>query len=170
MQEFVFFITGKVKKPLTIDPSVWIFDERKIDLKKSFDETLLTSEEPHLNTYTKAISAQWDKEITEGATPPNPNRDTNRISYDRDSLETGSFAMPLAPFFQKASPHDNATNIEIETHTEEKWTFTREQAMQLVAAFCENGKPLKEDGPIHLYIADGITRAPIRHVARISFI
>lgn len=34
MQEFVFFITGKVKKPLTIDPSVWIFDERKIDLKK----------------------------------------------------------------------------------------------------------------------------------------
>ncbi|GAE32652.1 hypothetical protein [Alkalihalobacillus hemicellulosilyticus] len=63
MQEFVFFIEGRVQHPLTIDPTVWIFDERKVDLNTYFNEQ--ANKEDADTIYKKAISAQWDKEILE---------------------------------------------------------------------------------------------------------
>ncbi|WP_231686857.1 hypothetical protein [Bacillus sp. JCM 19034] len=44
MQEFVFFIDGDVQHPLTIDPTVWIFDERKVDLDTYFNEESITED------------------------------------------------------------------------------------------------------------------------------
>ena len=35
----ILFINGKVRFPITIDPTVWIFDDRKVDLTTYFDET-----------------------------------------------------------------------------------------------------------------------------------
>ena len=48
----ILFINGKVRFPITIDPTVWIFDDRKVDLTTYFDETREnTSElEPYLKT------------------------------------------------------------------------------------------------------------------------
>ncbi|WP_353626154.1 hypothetical protein [Bacillus sp. JCM 19041] len=60
-----FFISGKVKKSLTIDPTVWIFDERKIDLDAFFLAGANLPEENDLTDYTRKISAQFDREMLE---------------------------------------------------------------------------------------------------------
>ena len=49
----ILFINGKVRFPITIDPTVWIFDDRKIDLTTYFDETRENTSE--LETYLKTL-------------------------------------------------------------------------------------------------------------------
>ena len=36
--ENIILVNGKVKFSITLDPSVWIFDERKLELTTFFDE------------------------------------------------------------------------------------------------------------------------------------
>ena len=66
--ENIILVNGKVKFSITLDPSVWIFDERKLELTSFFDEKKNKVNE--LEEYTKSISKHWDREITEGATVP----------------------------------------------------------------------------------------------------
>ena len=40
--EFIIPIKGAVKFNLTLDPTVWIFDDRRIDLKTFFNSTKIT--------------------------------------------------------------------------------------------------------------------------------
>lgn len=49
----ILFINGKVRFPITIDPTVWIFDDRKVDLTTYFDETRENTSE--LETYLKTL-------------------------------------------------------------------------------------------------------------------
>ncbi|KQL58120.1 MULTISPECIES: hypothetical protein [Bacillaceae] len=170
MQEFVFFISGKVKKPLTIDPTVWIFDERKIDLTTFFESNLQLEEENDLIHYTQKISQQFDKEMLEGSEPPNPNRDSNRIKYNRQELINGSFGMPLRSFIRNAAPYEDAQSIVVETTENQHVTLPIEKADYLIAAFSDNGKPLHKDGPVHLYVADGVSQTAIKRVKQLSFI
>ena len=60
--ENIILLTGKVKYKLTLDPGVWIFDDRRIDLTAySFEKPDKTDT---LEAYTKAVSAHWDREIS----------------------------------------------------------------------------------------------------------
>lgn len=127
MQEFVFFISGNVKKPLTIDPTVWIFDERKIDLNAFFESGSKLEEDNDLTDYTKKISEQFDREMLEGSEPPNPNRDSNKIKFNRQELINGSFGMPLKSFIKNASPFENASTIQVETTDETVHAFPLEK-------------------------------------------
>ena len=61
-------IKGNVKYGITLDPSVWILDDRKRLLDDFFNGE--KKEENSLEEYTKRVSAHWDREITEGAIPP----------------------------------------------------------------------------------------------------
>ena len=63
----ILFINGKVRFPITIDPTVWIFDDRKVDLTTYFDET-----RKHFRTRSlfKNTSEHWDREIRDGAAFP----------------------------------------------------------------------------------------------------
>ena len=63
--ENIISVIGKVKFSITLDPSVWIFDERKLELTTFFDEKKNIVNE--LEEYTKSISKHWDREIIEGA-------------------------------------------------------------------------------------------------------
>lgn len=60
----ILFINGKVRFPITIDPTVWIFDDRKVDLTTYFDETRENTSE--LEAYLKNTSEHWDREIRDG--------------------------------------------------------------------------------------------------------
>ncbi len=169
MQEFVFFINGDVKHPLTIDPTVWIFDERKIDLDQVFDAIELETEEDKLLAYTKAISAQWDKEIKEGATPPNPNSNQNQIRYEKQKLINGTFGMPLRPFLENTEPLDEPSTVEIIQKDGTITLLPYKDALSCILGFSNNGKKLEEDGPVHVYFGDGTNReAPIKHVIRFT--
>ncbi|KMK77078.1 hypothetical protein [Alkalihalobacillus pseudalcaliphilus] len=169
MKEFVFFIDGEVAHPLTIDPSVWIFDERKVHLKDAFTAKE-QKEDPEI-AYRKAISAQWDKEIIEGNEAPNPNSNDNKISYNKKELFQSSYGIAIEPFIRNANPSEKATAARIVTKSGEAFTYSLADITSMIAGFSYEGKPLKDDGPIHLYFADGSNREnPIKDVQRISLI
>ncbi|NEU29508.1 peptidyl-prolyl cis-trans isomerase [bacterium LRH843] len=167
MQEFVFFIDGAVKFPLTVDPTVWIFDERKVDLTTYFDKAR-TEKDEELE-YTKAISAQWDKEITEGSAPPRLHTNENEIKYEKQKLIHGSFGIPLKPFLENTEPFAEADQIEIVQADGESIFIPFNRALSCIVGFSKNGQALKEDGPVHLYFGDGSNRyAPIKQVIRFT--
>ncbi|MFK2824870.1 peptidyl-prolyl cis-trans isomerase [Bacillus sp. B190/17] len=147
-------IKGKVTFPLTLDPGVWIFDDRRIDLNTYFDTErsggLSTDEE-----YTKSISKFWDKEIQEGAVFP-PTIQSEK-KYEKEKILTGTFGIPFDPFLKNAEPDPAAQDIIIETaHGEVLWPI--EQADEMILAFSKEGKPLREDGPVHVLWKDGSNR------------
>ncbi|WP_338753856.1 peptidyl-prolyl cis-trans isomerase [Bacillus sp. FJAT-52991] len=154
-------IYGKVKFSVTLDPGVWIFDDRRIDLDTYFDttETNKLSEEEE---YTKNISQFWDKEIREGAISPPTIKSEKK--FLKEQILKGTFAVPFEPFLKNAEPNEEAAFIIIETEKGEH-QLPLHSARNMILAFSKKGKPLREDGPVHVLYKDGSNREdPIRHV------
>jgi hypothetical protein len=159
-------LTGKVKYPITIDPGVWIFDERKVDLDTYFDQD--NTPDDSLEKYMKSVSKQWDKEITEGSQAPAPAKPTKK--FQKQKVLEGSFGMVIGPFIKNSCPEEGASALSIKADGKE-YTFPLEEAHTLIAAFSYKGKPLREDGPVHIYYADGSNRDnPIRNVTAFQIV
>ncbi|SDG93526.1 hypothetical protein SAMN05192534_10163 [Alteribacillus persepolensis] len=170
MMDFIVMIHGNVNHTITLDPTVWIFDDRKIDL------TVWTGEEnrkhEEMEEYKKAISKQWDKELTEGAQIPKRNQ-TNRIRSKKEELINGTFGIPFQSFLENAKPHENASKVVVETagenHTDH--IVSLDDAYRFVVGFAQDGKPLEETGPIHIYFGDGSNKEnPITHVTGLRIV
>lgn len=155
-------IIGNVQFSITLDPGVWIFDDRKIDLDTFFEEAV--EEKDETSEYIENTAKHWEREIREGAVFP-PTLKTER-KYEKEKVLTGSFGIKLEPFIQNAAPGENASLLII--HTETKvYEFALSEVNNLILAFSHNGKPLKEDGPVHIYFADGSNRnTPIKRVRK----
>lgn len=125
----IVMIRGNVKFPITLDPSVWIFDKAKIDL----DEFFATGEA----AITKS-DAKSDQRMTK---------------KERDEVLVKSFAMAIAPYIERSEPSEEAKSIRIH-HSNKVTDVPFEKGIAMVAAFSNQGKPLRHDGPIHLYFAD----------------
>jgi len=152
---------GKVKYPVTMDAGVWIFDDRRIDLNTYFDQEDQQTEETE-EDYTKKVSKYWEREIREGAVSP-PTIKTEK-KFEKEKLLTGTFGIKLAPFLKNAEPEKDATTLVIETAEGEE-AVPLEKAYDLILCFSKNGKPLREDGPVHIYYGDGSNKKnPIKHV------
>jgi len=148
-----------VKYPLTLDPSVWIFDERKIDLDVFFEKNAENLNP--LDDYTKNISKHWDRELLEGAVPPEVKGGKR---YLKEILLTGTFGVPFKPFLKNAEPFEDAKTVVIESEDGETAVPFR-QAQELILKFSQSGKPLTEDGPVHVLFGDGTNaQAPIKRV------
>lgn len=147
----IILIKGKVNYSITLDPGVWIFDDRKKDLFAYFHDSK-EKEDRSLEEYTKAVSKHWDREIVEGAIFP-PTLKTEK-KFLKEKLIAGTFGIPLKPFFEHAEIQEDAKELTIITDSEEI-KLPIEEASGLVAGFSKDGKPLTEDGPIHLYYGDG---------------
>ncbi|KZZ82991.1 hypothetical protein [Bacillus sp. SJS] len=155
-------ISGKVKFPITIDPSVWIFDDRKADLTSFFLKTGETQNEQ--DEYTKQISKHWDREIKEGNEAP---AEPLKNIFKKQELVNGTFGIRFAPFLSNAELDETASAVQIIAE-EDIVVLPLEKARELIAAFSEDGKPLKNDGPMHLYYGDGSNRdRPIKAVREI---
>ncbi|KEK25879.1 hypothetical protein [Bacillus gaemokensis] len=162
----ILFINGKVRFPITIDPSVWIFDDRKVDLTTYFNEN--KEEEPELETYLKHTSEHWDREIRNGASFPPIQKSVKK--FKKEQLITGTFGIPLHPFFKNAEILDLSTHVEIHT-TQDTITLPLEEATNAILGFSKDGKPLREDGPVHLYFGDGSNISnPIRNIRQFTII
>ncbi|MTH52587.1 peptidyl-prolyl cis-trans isomerase [Bacillus mangrovi] len=158
-------ITGKVKYPITLDPGVWIFDDRKADLESFFHDSGTKADETE--NYTKQISAHWDREIKEGNEAPSIQK---KQSFKKQELVSGTFGIRLSPFLQHAEAEQDATSVHILTDGE-MIALPLKKAHELIAAFSKEGKPLKEDGPMHLYYGDGSNKdRPITAVKEIMFL
>jgi hypothetical protein len=155
---------GKVTFPITLDPGVWIFDDRRIDLDSYFTEPDRPEADPN-KEYTKSMSKFWEKEIREGATFPPTIKSEKK--YEKEKVLTGSFGVPLAPFLKNAEPADDASQLVIETKNGDH-SFAIEEADSLIMAFSNKGKPFREDGPVHILLKDGSNLDhPITHVTAI---
>lgn len=160
--DFIVFIHGRIHHNITIDPTVWIFDDRKIDLTTWAGEEKRKADD--LEAYTKSISKQWDKEMIEGAQIPKRTK-TNQLRNKKEALINGTFGMPFGSFLENARPEEGATELVIETAGGEEHTVTLAEAQQLVIGFSKNGKPLTETGPVHVYYGDASNKeAPITYV------
>jgi hypothetical protein len=159
--ENIINISGKVKYSITLDPSVWIFDDRKIDLNTYFDFAQ-DDDKDELTEYKKAISKQWDREIIEGAKVPVTHKPVHK--YEKEKMLTGTFGMSLKPFLTNAEPDEHAKSLIIVSRNQEV-EVPLEEAYQLILGFSIDGKPLKDDGPVHVYFADGSNKeTPIKNV------
>jgi hypothetical protein len=150
IMENIIMIKGKVKYIITLDPGVWIFDDRKVDLTTFFQKPIIEKNE--LEEYTKNVSSHWDREITEGAIVP-PTIKTEK-KYEKEKLLIGSFGIPLKPFLLNTSPLEEAKQLIVVTANEEL-VFDLSTSYDFILGFSENGKPLKESGPVHIYFGDG---------------
>src|SRR3954468_13650994 len=113
--EKIILLTGNVKYSITLGPTVWIFDDRKIDLTTYFTETFEHSDE--LEEYTKSVSKHWDREIMEGAIYP-PTLKTEK-KYEKERVLTGTFGIPFKPFLLNSEPAPEAKSLVVHTTTEE---------------------------------------------------
>jgi hypothetical protein len=158
--ENILLISGNVKYSITLDPSVWIFDDRKVDLTTYFSKSMEQNNE--LEEYTKSISKHWDREIIEGAVYP-PTLKTEK-KYEKEKVLTGSFGISLQPFIKNAEPTEEATVLVIKTSTSVH-EIPLDIAQDLILGFSKSGKPLSEDGPVHVYFGDGSNQLnPIKNV------
>lgn len=163
--EQIILITGNVKHTITIDPGVWIFDDRKVDLTSYFDTTVI--EEDELTKYKKDVSAHWDRELLEGVIPPSERKKDSMLTK-KERILTGTFGMPFKPFLQNAEILENAKTLIIERNDDlDSIEVTIATAEQFILGFSNKGKPLREDGPVHVYFGDGSNKAkPITHVSK----
>lgn len=158
-------IKGKVKYPITLDPGVWIFDDRRVELTEYFADDNKGNDN-NLEEYTKAISKHWDREIMEGAVYPPTLKSEKK--YERQKVLTGSFGIPLKPFLANAEPLDSADTLVLHTEVGEI-EISLDEGRELILGFSHKGKPLKENGPVHVYFGDGTNHTdPIKDVKGIS--
>ncbi|QQK80650.1 peptidyl-prolyl cis-trans isomerase [Salicibibacter cibi] len=152
MDPFIVPISGNVKHRITIDPTVWIFDNRKIDLGNFFQKT-----------------QSGEEAVEEERAEIGPRRwQTNQIRTKKEALIEGSYGMKLEPFINNAEPISSATTIVAVTSSGEEITASLEDGKTWIAGFSSEGMALKEDGPIHIYFADGTNRqSPVTHVVEL---
>ncbi|MGG3466528.1 peptidyl-prolyl cis-trans isomerase [Neobacillus pocheonensis] len=158
--ENILIISGSVKYTITLDPGVWIFDDRRIDLTTYFstDKEKIDS----LEEYTKAVSKHWDREIMEGAIYPPTLKSEKK--FEKEKVMTGTFGIPFQPFLKNAEPADDSRFLVVKC-VNKNYEVPIEKAYDLILGFSQNGKPLSSDGPVHIYFGDGTNQLnPIKNV------
>ncbi|WP_078576081.1 hypothetical protein [Salipaludibacillus agaradhaerens] len=149
MSSMIVSIKGAVKHTIIIDPGLWIFDERKVDLT-----TYFTEERPDASTALyEQLGRSWDEQRLKGA---RPQSNDNKLSVDKKALTTSSYGMPLGPFISNAQPSSNATKVTFSSTTKHThFICSLEEAENGILGFSHKGQPLKETGPVHFYLNDG---------------
>ncbi|MFA8437627.1 peptidyl-prolyl cis-trans isomerase [Pueribacillus sp. YX66] len=159
--------SGDIEYKITLDPSVWIFDDRKIELDKAFD-IMGDRKLDDLESYTKKISKQWDKERSQGASFPPVNRSVQRM--DKDKVLTETYVMPIQPFINNAEPAEHVETVSIVQKDGTTISIALSKIKDAFLCFSKNGKPLTKDGPVHLYFRDGSNRnKPIKNITEFVF-
>lgn len=162
---FIVMIQGNVHFPITLDPTTWIFDDRKIDLDTYFDTVSSAEEQPSTEADHTARRFARDREEGSNAPDPDPGRGrTNKVRNKKEAIIHGSFGIRFEPFLENAEPKEDASHVVVETEAETH-LVSLEEAKNFIVAFSHKGSPLKEDGPVHIYYGDGSNKAnPIRQV------
>ncbi|WP_214827229.1 hypothetical protein [Exiguobacterium algae] len=152
----IFPLDGAVRHPLTIDPTVWIFDERKRNVEE-LDKTVENDSEAYYAKMGKA----WDEGLAQGSKIDH-NKPMSRA--DKDAALRDSFAMPLAPFLQNTEPEEHATHVRFYGDT--VLTLPLDEASTVYLQFSQNGKVLS-DGPVYVLYDHQVIRN-VNHITVLS--
>ncbi|MFD2628257.1 hypothetical protein [Oceanobacillus kapialis] len=155
-------INGNVTYPITLDPTVWIFDDRKILFEEAFEGK---QEKQGKDSELERASKRWDREVYQQSIKPPVNQSIKK--FERDKILTNSYVIPLEDFIANAEVKPSAKHAILITGEKEiKISLT--DLTNSYFLFAVEGKPLKEDGPVHLYYKDGSNRDnPIKHITKI---
>ncbi|GGP15865.1 hypothetical protein [Oceanobacillus neutriphilus] len=144
----IVMIKGNVGYPITLDPTVWIFDDRKIELEKAF------------------IEREDDKGSESIFQKPPVNRSISKM--EGEEYLKNSYVIPLHDFLNNAEPEANAKEAEFIKNNGDNEKISLEDAKNGYLLFSRKGKPLREDGPVHFYYKDGSNQDnPIKHIKEI---
>jgi len=142
-------LKGKVHFTITLDSSVWIFDDRKIILEEAFTERTEEQDEDRLE---KAAELFNQEIYSQKKIKPPVNKSINR--FEREQALTHSFVMPIKDFLNNAEIKPEAKRAILITNSDDV-VINIEQLRAAYLLFAWKGKPLKENGPVHLYFGDG---------------
>ncbi|ALX47351.1 hypothetical protein [Lentibacillus amyloliquefaciens] len=155
-------ITGKVAYAITLDPTVWIFDKRKILLEEAFNAK---SQKVDEEDEVKKASERWDRAVNTEKQKQSVNKNITKAE-GKKFLEN-SYVMPIKEFLTNTSVKEDAQNAILETANGEE-TIPLKTLENSLLLFALDGKPLKEDGPVHLFYNDGSNRDnPIKSIKKI---
>lgn len=157
-------LTGKVKFSITLDPTSWIFDDRKIEIQDFFEKAkngsgdVMEEEAKAYENEIKALSAKLGK--------PAVGKHIRR--YQKTQWLTDSFVIPARPFIDNAQPLEDATTVIFQQKGGEHYSVPLEDVNKGVFAFSKNGKAIIDDGPLHFYYGDGSNAGnPIKGIEKI---
>lgn len=163
--ESIIQIKGLVKFNITLDPTVWIFDDRKVDLDTYFSEDRVEVNAD--DAYVEGASKFWSREIMEGASYPPTLKSEKK--FERQQMKTGTLGILLKPFLENAEPTTEATKVIFSDREGNEFTYPLEDAKNLLFQFSKEGKILAEDGPVYLLLADGSNYdSPIKNITGIT--
>jgi len=158
-------ISGNVQYAITLDPSVWIFDDRRIDLEEFFNEGYVEKDE--LEEYKRNMGKHWSREIMEGAVFP-PTLASEK-KFEESKEMTGTYGIYLNHFLKNAQPKDNAEKLKFELADGTSHSIPLAKLDDIILKYSIDGKPILEDGPIHVLFKDGSNiENPIRNVIAVT--
>jgi len=161
----VIVVKGAVSFPITLDPTVWVFDDRKFDLREYVEENGTT--EQNQSKYLQGTGSQWDKELREGAQPPSERKS---LAQERKVLE-GDYGIRLDPFITIAEPLPQATHVRLHREGAEPVELPISDARRAILQFAKDGKPIRENGPAYFYLPETLLAkgAPIDRITAMEF-
>lgn len=156
-------LSGQVKFRITLDASVWIFDDRKILLDDAFSEK--PKEEPV--DELKKTAERFNSEVNQHKVTPSINKSMNK--YEREEILENTYVMPIYEFIQNAEVDSSVTEVTLTT-TGGPVDISLANLETAYLLFCIEGKPVKENGPVHLFFSDGSNKDnPIKGISKITF-
>ncbi|MBO8171298.1 MAG: peptidyl-prolyl cis-trans isomerase [Bacillaceae bacterium] len=150
----VITITGNVKFPITLDPSVWIFDDRKLKMPDALENRNET--QPDLpQAPPSSVPLQWERELQDRNIP---SLKSEKLFVEKKDI-SGDYGMKLGPFLGNAQPSEEAKEVICHLQQGEPVSIPLEQAKDAILLFALDGQPIRgEEGPVHLFLADGTNR------------
>lgn len=155
-------LTGNVSYTITLDPSVWIFDDRKILFDDAFSKQFVDKVE---DDELEEAAQRWSRAVEQQRIKPPVNKSISR--FEREKILVNSYVMPIYDFIGHAEIKVGSQNATLVTN-KGNVDISLEKLKNCYLLFAINGKQVKEDGPVHLFYKDGSNKdSPIKGIHKI---
>src|SRR5690625_1798061 len=141
-------LIGNVTYSITLDPTVWIFDDRKILLDDAFSEKKMEDEKANEK---KEAAERWNRALYQQIKPP-VNKSISR--FEGEKILKNSYVMPIRDLNNHAEVKSDAKHPTLVNNNDDI-TVSLDELKKCYLLFAINAKPLKEDGPVHFYYKYG---------------
>lgn len=156
-------IIGNVTYSITLDPTVWIFDDRKVEFEKAFENI---SEKANEEDELEEAASRWNRAVYEPNSKPPVNRSISKLEGEK--ILKGTYVMPIKEFVEHAEANNEAKTATLIVGNDADVTITLEELKNSYLLFALNGKTIKGDGPVHFFFKDGSNKDnPIKSVQKI---
>ncbi|WP_085992510.1 hypothetical protein [Oceanobacillus senegalensis] len=157
-------IVGNVSYSITLDPTVWIFDDRKILLEEAFT----TGQETKKENKLEKAAERFNNEVVGQYSKPPVNRSISKME-GKEFLKN-SYVMPIKDFIRNAEIKSTAKHAILKVENDKSnIQISLEELENGYLQFSRDGKPLKDDGPVYFYYNDGSNKDnPIKNIKKIE--